>query len=146
MDSLTAPHLLFTSNRKGTSFDLWSIEVREGKAVGLPRLVREEGGHMSAVGMTRSGSYYYENNVQAIGDEIFVQDLDSNGKARGTPVRLTENFPGSNMGPAWSHDGNSIAFKRRQPGEDARYKIVVRSMPTGQETLYPMESGPRAPR
>jgi Tol biopolymer transport system component len=139
-------HLLFVSNRKGASFDLWSIGVRNGKASGLPKLVREEGGHMTVVGMTRSGSFYYENNVQAIGDEIFIQDLDSSGKVRGTPSRLTENFPGSNVGPVWSPDGKSVAFKRRQPGEDARYKIVVRSMASGQETLYPLESGQRPPR
>ena len=126
--------LLFNSNRSGR-YDFWSVPVRDGMAAGAPVLVARDIGKIFPIGLTRSGSFYY---VSERGNEdIFLGNLEPAGIVRSGPsVRLTENSAGSNRGPAWSPDGNFIAFKRRGAGNRPGYDVVVHSLSTAEEKTY----------
>jgi Tol biopolymer transport system component len=58
-----------------------------------------------------------------------VSEVGLNGKIGNSAVRLTETWVGSNLGPSWSPDGKSIAFKRR--GNQDIYDLIIRSLETG---------------
>jgi Tol biopolymer transport system component len=131
--------LLFNSNRSGRN-DLWSVPVRDGMAADPPKLAARDIGKIYPIGLTRSGSLYY---VQERGSEnIFLADLEpGGGQVRSGPsMKLTENAAGSNRGPAWSPDGQFIAFKRRGAGNRPGYDMVVRSLATAEEKTYVSQS------
>jgi len=122
-------HILFTSYRSGT-YDLWSAPVRGGD----PSLLQRDIGKILPIGVTRSGSFYYVNERGA--ENVFLAQLDPDGKVRGPLSKLSDKFAGSNRGPAWSPDGKFIAFKRRGQGNRIGYDLVVRSLETGAERTY----------
>jgi Tol biopolymer transport system component len=82
----------------------------------------------------RNGSYYYVNRSRR---PEYVRIVD----AASPNAKPLETFSG--IGPSWSPDGKSIAFKRRHPGTAAQndYDLVVRSIATGEERLYPTTLG-----
>jgi len=128
-------HVLFTSDRTGR-IDLWSVAVQNGKAIGSPALVNPGIGDIVAMGVHR-GSYYYESRQQGTELINIMEAVNLNAK----PL---ETFVG--VGPAWSPDGKSIAFKRRHPGGTQKgnggdYDLVVHSLETGEERLYPTNLG-----
>jgi len=124
--------LVFTSNRSG-AFGVWSVPVENGRAAGAPTLLKADVGVTDPIGLTRSGSYYYLHTQG--GQDVFLANIDPDGRVRGDSMRLTDNFVGSNRGPAWSPDGKSIAFQRRRP--DGRgYDLVIRTLENGAERTY----------
>jgi Tol biopolymer transport system component len=130
-------HILFTSDRTGR-IDLWSVAVQNGKAVGSPSLVSPGIENIAAMGV-HGGSYYYESRQQGAELINIMDAVNPNAK----PL---ETFVG--VGPAWSPDGKSIAFKRRHLGGTQRgngvtddYDLVVHSLETGEERLYPTSLG-----
>jgi len=124
-------HVLFVSDRNG-KFDLWSVEVQNGKARGAASLIRPDVGNINPLGI-HGGLYYYENRQQ--GTE-FINIVD----AKNPNAKPLESFVGA--GPAWSPDGKSIAFKRRHPGGGQNdCDLVVHSLETGEERVYPTSLG-----
>jgi len=121
--------ILFLSDRSGT-FDLWKV------AIGwVPSKVTADVGKIHPIGLTRSGSLFYVSHRGT--ENVFLADLESDARKVGAPlVRLSDNFAGSNRGPAWSPDGKFIAFKRRTSGNRPGYDLVIRSIETGQERIY----------
>ena len=124
-------HILFTSDRSG-KVDLWSIAMQNGKAAGEPSLVRAEIGDIYAFGIYR-GSFYYEHRQPPTNYVHVVETVPGGG------VRELERFVG--MAPSWSPDGKSIAFKRRHPGIEDAYDLVVHSTETGNERTIPTSLG-----
>ena len=135
-------HILFTSDRSG-KFELWSIAVQNGKAVGPASLVGHDIGNVSAMGI-HGGSYYFAR--REFGAEyVNIIDYAPTGSAQGRLARALESFVGRS--PAWSPDGKLIAFKRHHPGGEG-YDLVVHSLETGDERTYLTTlgtSGPGAP-
>jgi Tol biopolymer transport system component len=126
--------VFFTSNRSG-GFGLWSIAVQNGRAFGSPELVKPDLGRISGMGFSSSGTYYYMHVT--LSTDIYFAELDpASSKARGSAVRLTETFTGSRF-PAWSPDGKAVAFVRGLRGNLGSGDLVVRSLETGQERIYP---------
>ena len=127
-------HVLFTSDRSGKT-DLWSIAIQNGKAAGPESLISRDIGEIADPAMA-GGSYYYGNHTQ----RWYIHVVESG-------ARETDKIIG--VGPRWSPDGKSIAFKRRHPEWDPRdYDIVIHSLETGEEkTLLAGigTSGPGAP-
>jgi Tol biopolymer transport system component len=124
--------LVFTSDRSGT-FGVWSVPIDNGHAAGAATLLKADIGRTDPIGLTRSGSYYYLHTQG--GQDVFLRNLDPDGRIRGNSVRLTDSFIGSNRSPAWSPDGKSIAFQRARL--DGRgYDLVIRTLENGAERTY----------
>ena len=124
-------HLLFVSDRSG-KFDLWSQSMQGAAGVGTPVPVMADIGRHWAMGVSRSGSYYYQQNFSDV-EYVTVADL-----REGATARVVENFVG--IRPVWSPDGKAIAFKRHRPGT-TNYDLLVRSVDTGDERRYPTTLG-----
>ena len=131
--SADGKHLLFTSNQSG-QIDLWSVAMRDGRAAGSPVLVHQDiGSQVNFLGV-RSGSYYYTERI--INDFVYFADVNPGGPAP------KESFVGTM--PTWSPDGKSVAFKRPHAGttrNDNKYDVVVHSLESGDERIYPNEIG-----
>jgi len=130
-------HVLFISDRSGR-LDLFSLEVQNGKEVGIPSPVRPTVGAISPFGI-HGGSYYYQVRQQAT-DYVNVVD------AANVNAKPSEMWVGT--GPAWSPDGKSVAFKRRHVGgaQDRGnvlndYDLVVHSLETDEERVYATSLG-----
>ena len=125
----------FLSDRSGAE-DLWFVGVADGKLEGEPSIVRSDVGNIVNMGFTRDGSYFYgtRNSTQDVYvAEMSPDTLEVVAKLR----RLSDQFVGSNLGPAWSPDGRSIAFVR---GRDRlKRSLVIRSVADGAERTLPMK-------
>jgi dipeptidyl aminopeptidase/acylaminoacyl peptidase len=118
-------NLLFTSDRAG-SVGLWRLPVQNGKAIGTPTLVSPDAGNIDVVGMTRSGTYYY-NQSHRLETATIAQITN--------PTVGRESFVG--IRPMWSPDGKMLAFTRhRGPSSGDNYDFVVQSARTGEEIVY----------
>ena len=125
-------HLLFTSDRSG-SLALWSMAMQNGRPVGSNALVRADTGDLHTMGV-HANSYYY--TTRQIAQSIAVTELKYDGKP--TTARA-ESYPG--IRPAWSPDGKSIAYKKRDPRGPDGYNLVVQSLQTGEVRTYTTKLG-----
>jgi Tol biopolymer transport system component len=127
--------VVFLSDRSGTQ-DLWSVAVADGKPQGEPALVRANVGNIVNMGFTRDGSYFY--GTRNMTRDVYVAEMNPDTlEVVAKPRRLSDEFVGSNMGPAWSPDGRSIAFVR---GADRlKRTIVIRSVANGVERTLPIK-------
>jgi Tol biopolymer transport system component len=123
--------ILFVSDRS-SPFGLWSIAVQDGRATGVPALVRQETRQIFPLGISRSGTYHYVQFRNRF-EEIFLADLGKNGTRPPRPSTPTESALG--MRPAWSPDGKLVAFGRQRPNSSV-WDVIVRSDETGEEKVY----------
>ncbi len=147
-------HIVFLSDRSlgdrvGT-FGLWSVEVRNGEATGTPEPVPVSfPGRIDPLGISRSGSYYYQQryNGGSNDSDVFIADLQTRENGVPGPARrLTETSAGANTAPNWSPDGKFIAFMRRRPktgntntsSQNLVYDLVVHSIETHEEVEHPI--------
>src|SRR5262249_55009514 len=127
--------VLFLSDRTGNP-SLWSVPVHDGKATGPAELVKADMGTMVPLGMTRTGSLYYV--LQGLGrTNIYTADLGADMKASKEPMRITDRFVNSNMGPALSPDGQTLAYYSHRPNR-ANTVVVIRNLKTGEEREIPV--------
>ena len=100
--------VLFSSDRTGTR-SLWMLPMTKGKPAGEPRLVKASIGRICPLGLARDGSFYYAD-VKVTRD-IYSARIDLlAGKVLTPPAKAIQRFEGSNMNPAYSPDGNYLAF------------------------------------
>ena len=125
-------NILFTSDRSG-SMSAWIVPVAEGKAAGPPELVKQDIGLAQPIGFTRSGSYYYSLEIGT--SDIYTADFDAGtGKVVSQPQKATQRFVGWNTSPAWSPDGQFLAYlSSRRQGIFEHQVISIRSLKTGEE-------------
>jgi len=87
------------------------------------------------MGMTRAGSYFYQQNRDEIEYITVAKVPTAGGKAPSAASNASENIVG--LRPVWSPDGKSIAFKRHHLGNSDAYDLVVLSLATpGEERTY----------
>jgi Tol biopolymer transport system component len=131
--------IIFVSDRGGTA-GLWMIDVEDGKPKGDPVLVKADIGQFDGrIGLTCQGAYYY--TLSTTRRDVYTADLDpKNGKLQGEPKILSSRIIGANSEPAWSPNGQYLAFYR-QHGSDTwapdANKIVIHSVRTGEERELP---------
>ncbi len=121
-------HILFASDRSGT-MSAWMIRVADGKPQGSPELVKPDIGRITPIGFTPAGSFYYGLTV-GTGD-VYTAEFDlATGKVLTDPQIATQRYVGWNISPAWSPDGQYLAYISRKQRPEI---ITIRSLKTGEE-------------
>ena len=124
--------VVFVSGRSGSDA-LWMLPVVDGRPGGNPVQLRP---NTSAdfIRFTNDGRLFY--GFRNLGNDIFATRLDPGTGRAEEPALLVDVFVGSNGGPAWSPDGQRLAFTRRQGGIDgAALTLVVRDVVSGRERV-----------
>jgi Tol biopolymer transport system component len=132
-------HVLFASDRAG-SWGAWLVPVREGQPQGTPRLVKQDIGSIEPMGFARDGKFYY--GIGGWAHDVHTQDVDlEGGKLLEAPELAVQSFIGSNGMPAWSPDGENLAYiSQRIPAASSvkSFALCIRSSKSGQErVLFP---------
>jgi Tol biopolymer transport system component len=127
--------ILFLSDRSGT-MALWGAAI-EGGDIGEPVLLKPDMAHMSPLGVSRDGAFFYTVRIE--GSDIYTTELDVESGQRLAPVRRMSMLNiGHNLEPAWSPDGTKLAFVTRRGGlmlESDRDRLTVVDLQTGQQRM-----------
>ena len=131
-------HILFASDRSGT-MSAWLQRVSDGKPQGPPELVKQDIGQAQPIGFTRAGSFYYGLVIGT--SDVYTAEFDpATGRVATQAQKTAQRFIGSNSSPAWSPDGQFLAYiSSRRPGLIGhRPEIIsIRSLKTGEERDLP---------
>jgi len=105
-------NIIFASDRNGT-FDLWNIQIIEGKSQGKPELIKSDMGSIEPLGFTSEGSFYYGYSQK--NNNIYSAELDpKTGEILVPPKRTITRFEGYNQTPNYSPDGKYLAYISRR--------------------------------
>jgi Tol biopolymer transport system component len=148
-------HLLFVSNRSADGFGLWSVAIESGRPIGEASYLGVNiSGRIQPVALTAAGTLYYlrEQTAGRARVDVYVADLDvGTGRVKGRPVRLLDSVVDRNLAPAWSPDGERVAFRRRPvmqavPLQQQPLDVVIHTVATGaEETFQSVGIVPTAP-
>ena len=98
-------------------------------------MVKQDIGQAQPIGFTRTGSFYYGLVIGT--SDVYTADFDpATGKVVTQPQKTAQRFIGSNFSPAWSPDGQFLAYiSSRGPGLIGHRPeiITIRSLTTGEE-------------
>ena len=138
--------IVFTSDRRGT-WGLWLLTVTDGKPKGPARLLKPDVGLILPFGFAGDGSYYYGAGMTDV--DIYAAEIDpATGKVITSPTPLTQSYVGSNLMPAWSPDGQQLAYlsaRGSAPFGPGWATVVVRSLETNQERAFTPDLDIEAP-
>jgi Tol biopolymer transport system component len=131
-------NILFASDRTG-NFDVWVIQVADGKPQGTPKLVKADiGRRFLPLGVTQKGTFYY--GIKKGSEDVYIATLDpKTGKILAPPEKAVKRFEGSNIAPYYSPDGKYLAYISRlgflstSPSSSRRHIHCIRSLETGKE-------------
>ena len=129
--------ILFASDRSG-NWDLWTLQVFDGKPQGVPNLVKTDigniiNGHLfNSLGFTQDGSYYYKVTTPTI--ELYLANLNTATNKLNIPVKLASHV-GSSTSPEWSRDGRYLTYAWGRGTEYDPFMLAIRSAKTGKERL-----------
>jgi Tol biopolymer transport system component len=101
-------YLLFGSERTGVR-GVWIIQVKNGKAVGSPYLVKPNSGPVYPIGCTKENKFYYGYSKQIY--DVYVTEIDADtGQVLHTPKKEIRHYEGNNANPDYSPDGKYLAY------------------------------------
>lgn len=131
-------HIAFLSNRTG-NWALWAIPVdKMGSPGGQPFLLRDSMENASLLNWTEHG-LPYSNWVSSA--DIFVLPVDpETGAPTGKPKQLDYRPTGSNSFPAFSPDGNFLAFASDLADRGQGRHIVVYPLSGGEPRSFRIPS------
>jgi Tol biopolymer transport system component len=118
--------LLFASNRGGST-DLWAAPLSDRLAPGIPERLKADIGNVRSVGMSTIGSLYFTTPANEVDVELVQIDLHS-GTRVGAAARPPQSVAGTNLEPAWSHDGTQLAYVSRRAGDGLAGTIAIYSV------------------
>jgi Tol biopolymer transport system component len=117
--------LLFSSDRSGGR-DLWAVRVTEDGNAGNLRALRRGIGELDPMGFTEDGTLFYYNSTLQRNHSIapFDESTGTFALEEAEPIFIK----GSNQRPAWSPDGDHLAFVERTHGrEEVLHVLNVRT-------------------
>jgi Tol biopolymer transport system component len=116
--------VFFWSDRSGTP-DLWAVQVdTAGMPQGEPELIKKSMGTFGNSWMTRTGVIYYSVDVSNRDVYVAKLEFDSN-RVLESPTRATEHYANTNFAPAWSSDGEFLAFASKREEEPSRVLCIL---------------------
>jgi len=127
--------LLYASDHRGSSMDLWMAPIVDGQPQGAPEMLQANIAPKS-VGMTTSGALFLGVSISSQDVTLASVDL-ATGRLLSGPSQPVQTFVGSNMQPEWSSDGKSLAYMSRR-GLGGEVVLAIRSLDTGRtRELHP---------
>lgn len=121
--------VFFGSDRSGNR-DLWAIRVSEGSAQGDPILIQRGMGDAYNVWMIPTGALFYSITVSTKDVYVAKIDFDKNKILEG-PKKATQHYTDTNSVPAWSADGEYLAFVSNRK-DDPKKALCILSNKTGE--------------
>jgi Tol biopolymer transport system component len=132
--TLRNERLLFVSDRTGAA-GLWGVPMESGRATSPPELLQPEIGRVVAVlGLTETGTLHYLRQVGLV--DVYTVPVDHTGRPSGSPRGAATDFIGSNMMPAFSPDGQSLAYLA-QMSTGAQQVLAVQHLAKGTTRTIP---------
>ncbi len=131
-------NILFASDRSGR-WDLWTIQVLNGNAHGVPKIVKENvGAPITVLDFTKEGSLYYKMGVHDTFN-VSVATLDTTiKKIKGT--KILSSHIGFNTAVQWSPDGNYLAYAFGIGSGYEPLSLAIRSDKNGSEQLIKLKN------
>lgn len=133
--ALDGRRLLFGRHSEGT-MDAWALPVAEGRPQGSPTLAMRDLGQIAPLRFTEEGTFYY---VRQKGTRhVHLLALDRATGLTGPPRRANDRSDNPTFGPAWSPDGEHLAYFSTSGAYDTgpgSRTIVIRSSKTGGERV-----------
>jgi TolB protein len=126
--------IAFSSNRGGSSYDVWTAAFPSGS---LSRITASPAGEGMPVWSPDGTKFAY------YGDESGNYDIWVVSASGGSPTQVTDD-PGTDMMPTWSPDGTRLAFISDRSGSQEVWIVTLATGALVQVTATPdqEESGP----
>ena len=116
--------ILFASDRRG-SWDAWLLKMDEGKPNGDPILVQQNIPREWPMGFASDGAFFFAENAGS--RDVYTAQFDTLTGNATAPQIINQQPVGGNEIPAWSPDGQQLAYF-----SERRKSLTVYSVETGQ--------------
>jgi len=127
--------LAFVSNREG-EFDLWLLRLRDGRPVGEPERLTDQGGTCASPAFSPDGAWLAYHRIAGGQRDVWVI-----AAAGGVGVNLTDHAA-SDAFPDWAPDGRRIAFVSDRGGASQVWVAgVAGGRPAGEPVQLTRASG-----